>query len=140
MCEWEDDVYQLRWPFRSGGANEPSLFEAQRSVAAQGSSGGPTQVHEPADEAGFDREPFWRPIDVGRDRFEPQGGQLALWPEDGTVLYWWRRRAGTSWWEETTPAVLEFDEADGAPIAAFVEAVRVVAAAAPRRTPTTFPA
>lgn len=36
---------------------------------------------------------------------------------------------------EIAPAVLEFDEADGAPIAAFVEAVRVVAAAAPPADP-----
>lgn len=83
----------------------------------------------PADEADFDPEPFWRPIEVGRDRFEPQGGHLALWPEDRTVLYWWRRRAGTTWWEQTSPAAPEFDEVDGAPIAAFVEAVRGVAAA-----------
>ena len=135
VCGWEDDVYQLRWPYRSGGANEPSLIEAQRSVTAQGSSSESTQVRQPADEADFDREPFWRPIEVGRDRFEPHGGHLALWPEDRTVLYWWRRRAGAAWWEEIAPAVLEFDEADGAPIAAFVEAVRVVAAAAPPADP-----
>jgi hypothetical protein len=111
------------------------LIEAQRTVAAQGSSVESTQARQSADEADFDREPSWRPIDVCRDRFEPHGGQLALWPEDRTVLYWWRRRAGTAWWQEVTPAVLKFDEADGAPTAAFVEAVRVVAAAAPPADP-----
>jgi hypothetical protein len=32
----------------------------------------------------------WRPIDLERDSFEPEGKQDAPWPEDPTVLYWWR--------------------------------------------------
>jgi hypothetical protein len=116
VCGWEDDVYQLRWPYRSG-ANRSSLIEAQKEAPAS---------------ADFDRDPFWRPIDPRRDRFEPRGGQLALWPEDRTVLYWWRRRAGTAWWEEAAPAgVLEFDE----PNAGFADAVRAVAAVAPPADP-----
>ncbi|GLW27663.1 CPCC family cysteine-rich protein [Actinoplanes regularis] len=85
VCGWEDDVHQLRRPYRSGGANESSLIEAQRSLAASGSG-------READVAAFDRAPFWRPIEVGRDRFEPRGGNLAPRPEGRTVMYWWRRR------------------------------------------------
>lgn len=135
VCGWEDDVYQLRWPYRSGGANASSLIEAQRLLTARGSSGEPSRVFEGADRADFDREPLWRPIDAGRDRFEPRGELLAPWPEDRTVLYWWRRRAATLWWQEVTPGVPEFDEADSAQAAAFVDAVRSIAAAAPPADP-----
>ncbi|GIE85966.1 CPCC family cysteine-rich protein [Actinoplanes regularis] len=123
VCGWEDDVHQLRWPYRSGGANESSLIEAQRSFAASGSG-------READVADFDRAPFWRPIEAGRDRFEPRGGSLALWPEDRTVMYWWRRRSGKAWWEEVTPVAPRFDGQDGATAAAFVDAVSAVAAMA----------
>ena len=30
VCFWEDDNVQLRWPDHAGGANRPSLIEAQR--------------------------------------------------------------------------------------------------------------
>jgi hypothetical protein len=120
VCGWEDDVHQLRWPYRSGGADKVALIDAQKTLAAR------------VDVADFDREPWWRPIDAGRDRFEPRGGQLAPWPEDCTVLYWWRRRAGTAWWEEVASAVLRFDDGEDA---VFVEAVRAVAAVAPPADP-----
>ncbi|MFC5904955.1 CPCC family cysteine-rich protein [Streptomyces zhihengii] len=29
VCFWEDDRVQLRWPDWTGGANRPSLIEAQ---------------------------------------------------------------------------------------------------------------
>ncbi len=118
LCGWRDDSVQLRWPDLSGGANEPSLIDAQRDVVIS---------HEDAD---FDPEPFWRPID-GRDRFEPRGRQLALWPDDHTVLYWWRRRPGSAWWEEPQPALPTINE----PSAAFHEAVRTVAAVVPAAEP-----
>jgi hypothetical protein len=135
VCGWEDDVYQLRWPYRSGGANKSALIEAQRSLAARATSGEGNRARIRAGVADFDREPYWRPIDVGRDRFEPHGGHLALWPEDRTVLYWWRRRAGTAWWEEATHAAVGLDEEDGAKSAEFIDAVRAVAAAAPPADP-----
>jgi hypothetical protein len=125
LCGWEDDVYQLRWPYRPGGANKSSLIAAQKRLATSGFGRERDQART-ADVADFDRVPFWRPIDVGRDRFEPRGGPLAPWPEDRTVLYWWRRRIGTAWWENVAPAVLQCDEPDGVPDAAFIDAVRAV--------------
>ncbi|WP_239145206.1 CPCC family cysteine-rich protein [Actinoplanes couchii] len=110
VCGWEDDVYRLRWPYRAGGS---SLIEAQKKVT------GPAE---------FDRDPFWRPIDTARDRFEPGGRELAPWPEDRTVLYWWRRRPGTLWWEEPGPRP---EDAGDGPADDFAEAVRAVAAFPP---------
>ena len=135
VCGWEDDVYQLRWPYRSGGANKSSLIDAQRRFASLTAEGEADRVGVRADVADFGREPFWRPIDVGRDRFEARGGHLALWPEDRTVLYWWRRRTGTAWWEEVPPAVLEFAAQDSMPASEFIAAVQAVAGTAPPADP-----
>lgn len=135
LCGWEDDIYQLRWPDRTGGANAGSLIDAQRSLATSGSSGDASRARVHADVADFDREPFWRPIDDSRDRFERRGGNLAPWPEDRTVLYWWRRRAGTAWWEAVTPTVLAFGGEDDTRVTEFIDAVRAVAAAAPPADP-----
>ncbi|MFU8873845.1 hypothetical protein [Micromonospora sp. SL4-19] len=41
---------------------------------------------ELADPNDYDREPHWRPIDLGPDTFEPPLSQLAPWPDDLTVL------------------------------------------------------
>ncbi|HEX2133867.1 MAG TPA: CPCC family cysteine-rich protein [Actinophytocola sp.] len=90
VCFWEDDAVQLRWPDWSGGANGPSLIDAQRNCAELGA----TEVRftglvrqatasEPLD-AG------WRLIDLVVDNFEPRGSQMVPWPEDRTTLYWWR--------------------------------------------------
>ena len=38
ICGWQDDVSQLRDPSSSGGANEPSLIEAQMNLANFGAS------------------------------------------------------------------------------------------------------
>jgi hypothetical protein len=135
VCGWEDDVYQLRWPYRPGGANESSLIDAQQRFASLAADGEADRVGVRADVADFDREPFWRPINADRDRFEPRGGNLALWPEDRTVLYWWRRRTSTSWWEEIAPTMLDFAAQDGMPASEFIAAVRAAAGTAPPADP-----
>jgi hypothetical protein len=107
VCRWEDDVYQLRWPDRAGGANKLSLVDAQTMFASNGPVEDIGREDEPADRADFEREPGWRPISAGRDSFEPYGGPLAPWPHDRTVLYWWRRRPATPpWWTEVAPVGL----------------------------------
>lgn len=89
LCWWEDDLVQLRWPFLSGGANRPSLVEAQRTYAATGAS--ELRFRDRArTPAGERRAPGFRPIDPRRDRFESATGPPAPWPADRTVLYWWR--------------------------------------------------
>jgi hypothetical protein len=97
VCFWEDDAVQLRWPDWTGGANRPSLVEAQHNVHRFAACdeqnlrhARPAHDDEPRDEA-------WRPIDLRQDRFEPCGVQLAPWPDDRTVLYWWRHRDTAFW-------------------------------------------
>ena len=66
------------------------ICEAQSNYAEFGASERAHHVHvRPA----TDDDPLeagWRPIDLERDSFEPEGKQDAPWPEDATVLYWWR--------------------------------------------------
>lgn len=97
VCFWEDDAIQLRWPDYSGGANRPSLIEAQENYHVFGACEERSVEH--VRPAGDDEpiDPSWRPIDPERDRFEPRGIPLAAWPDDRTVLYWWRYR-NTSFW------------------------------------------
>ena len=83
VCGWEDDVYQLRWPYQAVGANDRSLFDAQRSFIPPASSPGSSRRQTRADVADVERDPLWRRIDDRRDRFEPRGGSLAPWPEIG---------------------------------------------------------
>ncbi|MBE1602653.1 MULTISPECIES: CPCC family cysteine-rich protein [Streptomyces] len=97
VCFWEDDAVQLRWPGYWGGANRPSLMEAQKNHQAFGACEEravehvrPPEDHEPLDSS-------WRPIDPERDQFEPKDLSLAPWPDDRTALYWWRYR-NTGFW------------------------------------------
>ncbi|MGQ4390061.1 CPCC family cysteine-rich protein [Streptomyces sp. SAS_270] len=97
LCFWEDDAIQLRWPDYSGGANRPSLIEAQANYQALGAceERAVELVRPPLEDEAKDLS--WRRIDPARDRFEPGGIALAAWPEDRTVLYWWRYR-NTGFW------------------------------------------
>lgn len=94
VCFWEDDTIQLRWPDYGGGANTPSLIEAQRTCAEVGAMESrfvgnvrAADESEPLDEG-------WRRIDLAVDRFEARGVQKAPWPADLTALYW---RRSTFW-------------------------------------------
>ncbi|MCT2585619.1 CPCC family cysteine-rich protein [Actinophytocola gossypii] len=90
VCFWEDDAVQLRWPDWSGGANKPSLIDAQRAYAEHGA----TEFRFTGlVRRGTAPEPIdagWRLIDLAVDDFEPRGSQAASWPDDRTTLYWWR--------------------------------------------------
>ena len=90
VCFWEDDAIQLRWPDYAGGANGPSLVDAQQSFIGRGAVEGrlrrsvrKARDDEPVDEG-------WRVIDLAVDPFEARGVKEAEWPEDLTTLYWWR--------------------------------------------------
>lgn len=98
ICQWEDDLAQLRFPSMPGSANHVSLEQAQLNFAECGAAelrhrgeGRPPFKDET-------REQDWRPIDPARDNVEePQRGisygdsyPLA----DTTVLYYWR----TTYW------------------------------------------
>jgi Cysteine-rich CPCC len=89
VCFWEDDLVQLRWPTYAGGANKPSLAEAQQAFAAMGAKQERVLhlVRPPA--ADEIRDPGWRPV-TNEDDFEPLTDERADWPADRTALYWWR--------------------------------------------------
>ena len=90
VCFWEDDNVQLRWPDSSGGANTPSLIEAQRNYADFGAMEVRFKgnVRQPLADDPVDRG--WRPVDLHIDRFESRTEANTQWPADLTVLYWWR--------------------------------------------------
>jgi hypothetical protein len=89
VCFWEDDNVQLRWPDFAGGANRPSLIEAQRNFIEFGAMEArfvghvrPAGPNEPID-------PGWRPVNESDD-LKAWAEQHAPWPYDLTVLYYWR--------------------------------------------------
>ncbi len=97
VCSWEDDVSQLRFPLTSGGANRPSLAEAQKNFEAFGCCERlaaehvrPAKADEPLDEG-------WRPLDLAADPPEEQERGVdsgGTYPADATTLYYWRPTYG----------------------------------------------
>ncbi len=94
VCFWEDDAVQLRWPTYPGGANRPSLVEAQQAYIQHGAmerrfiqNVRPARTDEPNDDG-------WRVIDLRRDSFENALDKQSEWPDDLTALYWW----GPTFW------------------------------------------
>jgi hypothetical protein len=89
ICFWEDDPVQLRWPQFGGGANRPSLVDAQVEHAATGAMEhrftGIVRGAAPDEPV----EPGWRPVDPAVDNIESADGVRDPWPDDYTVLYWW---------------------------------------------------
>lgn len=81
---------QLRWPLYRGGANKPSLVEAQQNYQDLGVSEPrfAEKIRSPRRDEPLD--PGFRPIDTSVDSFEETSVQEAPWPEDRSVLYWWR--------------------------------------------------
>ncbi|MEU8950001.1 CPCC family cysteine-rich protein [Streptomyces sp. NPDC048489] len=90
ICFWEDDVSQLRWPMLTGGANKPSLVDAQGTyrVIRVSERRFLDRVREPIVDEPIDEG--FRPIEPAVDPFEEVYVQEEPWPEDRTVLYWWR--------------------------------------------------
>jgi hypothetical protein len=93
VCGWEDDLVQLRDPHYRGGANSPSLVQAQQEFLSTGLFEPKPGVHE--------RDSGWRPFDADRDNLElasVEGDWTKPWPEDPTALYWWRQ----TYWQRKT--------------------------------------
>lgn len=89
VCFWEDDLVQLRWPTYTGGANKPSLVQAQQAFTAMGAKQERVLRHVRPPTAAEARDPGWRRI-VDEDDFEPLSAVEADWPANRTALYWWR--------------------------------------------------
>ncbi len=81
---------QLRWPDWAGGANKPSLEDAQIAYSKYGACESRLKRHARLASEGDNRDEGWRPIDRSVDRFEPRGCKDGEWPCDLTALYWWR--------------------------------------------------
>jgi hypothetical protein len=90
VCFWEDDDVQLRWPTMEGGANRPSLVDAQAAYAEHGAMEDRfvANVRPPRPDEPVERG--WRRIDLDLDSFEALDDRSAEWPDDVTRLYWWR--------------------------------------------------
>jgi hypothetical protein len=93
ICFWEDDLSQLRFPTAGGGANRPSLLEAQRAFAQIGAVEARLREHVRSPGPSDARDPLWRPLDPLVDQIEEalDGVDYGLtYPSDPTTLYYWR--------------------------------------------------
>jgi hypothetical protein len=83
---------QLRWPDFAGGANRPSLLEAQANFLKLGVSEERFAQHTRAPLEGEEPDPSWRPFDPGRDQVDEwrtgtEYGQT--YEADTTSYYYW---------------------------------------------------
>src|SRR6516164_8839737 len=70
ICYWEDDISQLRFPTMGGGANKPSLLEAQKKYAEIGAIEVNFLPHVRKPNAADIRDVDWRPINTQIDHME----------------------------------------------------------------------
>lgn len=97
VCFWEDDAIQLRWPDWPGGANRPTLIEAQKIFQETGpvrngwspTSNLPPPISHSTPVDGPSTRPA-TPSSHETSRNEP--------PSDSTLLYWWR----PTFWRKTS--------------------------------------
>jgi len=93
VCYWEDDPFQLRYPWTDFGANGGvSLIEAQANYRRFGAVREDLKRYVVAPKEDEPLDPGWRPVDPERDPYErtPGRGDAAQHPDDLTVLYYWR--------------------------------------------------
>jgi hypothetical protein len=93
ICFWEDDEVQLRFPTLEGGANQPSLIEAQKNFRKCGACEQrfTSNVRKPKRDERRDIE--WRPVDRASDKFEPPfapNEKFVPYPDDFMTLYYWK--------------------------------------------------
>ena len=98
ICQWEDDLAQLRFPRMPGSANPVSLEDAQQNYANFGAAMRRQTIEARTPLEDEARDATWRPLDATRDNIEvPMRGvgYADSYPfDDPTVLYYWR---GTYW-------------------------------------------
>jgi hypothetical protein len=94
ICYWEDDLSQLRFPTMGGGANKPSLLEAQIKFAETGAIEERFLPHVRKPNSGDIRDVDWRPLNTQIDHIEvPERGRDygTTYNDDLTIYYYWRR-------------------------------------------------
>jgi len=92
ICFWEDDELQLEYATTlAGGANKPTLMNAQHDFAQFGACEPEMVAHVRRPGPCDKRDPTWRPIDQQRDHFERWGApERRRPPTRGEALYYWR--------------------------------------------------
>jgi hypothetical protein len=95
ICNWEDDLSQLRFVTSWGGANAPSLIEAQKNYLEFGAAEVRFRDQVRAPMPGDRRVEGWIPFDPSRHIVEdsvPGTDYSDSYPDDATVLYYWLRK------------------------------------------------
>lgn len=92
VCFWEDDLAQLLDPWFAGGANRPSLVQAQANYCAHGAMESRFLANVKGVLPGDAKDPNWRcavVLDRGHVRLPSQfsAGELS----DPIGMYYWRR-------------------------------------------------
>ena len=90
VCFWEDDEVQLRHPNMGGGANKPSLIEAQANYRTMGAIEARFVQHVREPQPDQQRGPQWRPFDEEIDRLARIADEDAS--SESAEAYYWRRR------------------------------------------------
>ncbi len=101
ICYWEDDALQLEFATTlAGGANGPTLLQAQRVYQDNGACELEMLAHVRPPGPGDWRDPTWRPIDPDFDSFadwdSPKRDRV---PELDERLYYWR----PTFWRRSLP-------------------------------------
>ena len=94
ICDWEDDLSQLRFP-ETRGANRVTLVEAQANYVTIGAKASDQQVYVRSASADDARDPWWRPLDPTLDDIKhpiPGVDYGTSYPSDRTELYYWRTK------------------------------------------------
>lgn len=92
VCFWQDDIVQLRWPNFAGGANRPSLIEAQENVVRIGAIEERFLQHVRSPQPAEHLDPAWRRFDPTRDVIEYHRSGIdygMTYADDRTAYYYW---------------------------------------------------
>lgn len=94
ICCWEDDLLQLRFPGRAGGANKVSLIDAQRNYLTFGAVERRLLEHTRLPGEAEERAADWVPFDPQKHDLEAcqRDGDSGSYPADLASLHYWRRK------------------------------------------------
>ena len=112
VCFWEDDALQLEFATTlAGGANKPSLLQAQRNYAVLAACEERLRPYVRAPQEDEPRDPSWRPVDPERDIFEDfEAAERPRAPTNDESLYYWR---SAFWRRPSAQHAHEGDEGPG---------------------------
>ena len=92
VCFWEDDPVQILDPWFEGGANRPSLLQAQATYVTCGAMEQRFLANVKGVLPGDVRDPQWRPVaEYDRSRVRAPRDLSKEEHSDLTIWYYWRR-------------------------------------------------